>query len=298
MTLCNLVLTPIVGILRVLVALLRQIVETVCGWVTRTIRVVREVAERVCRRLPWPLSVLCGWVRRLIEVLETVTEWICEIVLKTIVEFVELFVEYLIFVLKWVCWLVDWVAFRWLAFLLCRAGIELRRCIPLCLTILTDDRGRTAITAEQAEQMVRDSNELLRQCNVTLVVGSIRFVAKPDLIENVPTGAGQLFSRAFAWFNRNVCDCCSGVTVYFIRSLDSGARGHAIPGTNYVLVAVDALVDTATLVHEIGHLADLWRHDDEVGNVMSVFNGSPRTRLRPSQCCLIGSARFARLCHR
>lgn len=65
-----------------------------------------------------------------------------------------------------------------------------------------------------------------------------------------------------------------------------------------MLVAVDTLADTATLVHEIGHLADPWRHDDEVGTVMSVFDGMPRTRLRPSQCCLIGPARFARRCHR
>lgn len=298
MTLCHLVLTPIIAVLHLLVAVLRHVIETVCGWVTSTIRVVREVTERVCRRLPWPLSMLCGWVRRLIEVLETVTEWVCENILKPIVDFIEMVVEYVIFLLKWVCWLVDWILFRWLAFLLCRAGIELRKCIPVCLTILTDARGRPTITAEQAQRMVDDSNALLRQCDITLVVGSIRFDDKPDLIENVPTGPGQLFSRAFVWFNRNVCDCCSGVTVYFIRSLDSGARGHAIPGSNYVLIAVDALVDTATLVHEIGHLADLWAHDDEVGNVMSIFSGTPRTQLRPSQCCLIGSARFAHVCHR
>lgn len=232
MTLCNLVLTPIVGILHALVAVLRQIVETVCGWAMRTIRVLREVTERVCRRLPWPLSVLCGWVRRLIGVLETVSEWVCETALGTSVEFVELVVEYVIVVLGWVCWLVDWIAFRWLAYLLCRAGIDPPRRIPLCPTILTDARGPPMITAAQAEQMGRESNEPLRQCDLALVVGSIRFVAKPDLIENVPTGAGQLFGRAFAWFDRDVCDCCSGVTVHLMRSLDSGARGHAIPGAS------------------------------------------------------------------
>ena len=296
MTICNAVLTPSVMIAHLIVAILRTIVETVCSWVTTTITVIEEVAAKVCSWLPWPLDKICNWVRKLIEVVKTIVEWVCENVLKTIVDFIELVVEYVIFVLHWVCWIVDWILFRWLALLLCVLGVELKKCIPVCLTILSDPRSGPVITVEKAKELVEASNKLLSQCRITLEVGSIRIVDKPDLINNVPTGAGQIFNWAFAWFSRNVCDCCSGVTIYFIRTLDSGARGHSIPGTSYILVAVDALVDDATIVHEIGHLADLWAHDSEVGNVMSVWNGTPRTKLRKFQCCMIGSSRFSRSC--
>lgn len=296
MTICNAILTPVVVVIHLLISIARFITETVCNWVTTTIKVVKEIAARICKSLPWPLNKICQWGTKLIEVLETVTEWICENVIKKIIDLVELVLEYVIFILKWVCWLVDWILFRWIALLVCLAGIELRKCVPVCLTILTDERGKPTIDVDAAKQLVADSNELLRQCNINLTVGSVRLVEKPDLIRNVPTGAGQLFSWAFVWFSRNVCDCCSGVTIYFVSTLDSGAKGHAIPGTNYILVAVDSLQDKATIVHEIGHLADLWAHDDEVGNVMSIFNGTPRTRLRKFQCCLIGSARFSRAC--
>lgn len=299
MTICNLILTPIVAVLHLFVQVIRNIVETVCRIVTTVIRTVKEVAQKFCGYLPWPLNKLCKWVTKLIEIFETITETICEKILKTIVSVLELLVEYVIFILHWVCWIVDWIFFRWLALLACRLGLKSRKCIPVCLVILTDARGKPVIEVDAARDMVTKSNALLRQCDVTLEVGSIKLVQKPDLIHKVPTGAGQLFSWAFAWFSSNVCYCCSGVTVYFIASLDSGARGHAIPGSSYVLVAVDAVVDDATIVHEIGHLCDLWSHDDQVGNVMSITNDQgmpPRTILREHQCCMIGSSRFAGIC--
>jgi hypothetical protein len=283
-------------ILHLFVAVLRTIVETVCNWVTTTIKIIKEVAQKICSWMPWPISELCKWGTKLIEVFETITEWICENILKTIVDIIETIVEYIVFILHWVCWIIDWILFRWVALLFCTLGFKTRKCIPVCLTILSDPREGPVITVERANELVAASNVLLRQCDITLEVGSVRIVEKPDLIRNVPTSAGHLFSRAFVWFSRNVCDCCSGVTIYFIRTLDSGARGHAIPGTSYILVAVDALVDDATIVHEIGHLADLWAHDDQVGNVMSLWNGTARTIIRPGQCCMIGSSRFSHAC--
>jgi len=296
MTICNAILTPIVTIIHLFVTILRTIVETVCNWVTTTITVIEEVAEKVCSWLPWPLDKICDWVRKLIEVVKTIVEWVCENILKTIVDVIELILEYVIFVLHWVCWIVDWILFRWLALLLCMLGVELKKCIPVCLTILSDRENNPVITVQQAKDMIAASNKLLTQCNIMLEIKSIRIVQKPDLITNVPTGAGQIFNWAFAWFSSNVCDCCSGVTIYFVRSLSNGARGHSIPGTSFILVAVDALVDDATIDHEIGHLSDLWTHSSETGNVMSVWNGTTRTKLSKFQCYMIGSSRFSHAC--
>ena len=297
MTICNLILTPIIAILHLFVQVLRTIVETVCHIVTTVIRTVKEVAQKICGYLPWPLSSLCKWGTKLIEVFETIVETICETILKTIVDLIEQIVEYVIFILHWVCWIIDWILFRWLALLFCRLGFKSRKCIPVCLTILADAREVQTITVDAAKAMVEKSNVLLQQCDITLVVESVKIVQKPDLIDNVPTGAGHLFSSAFRWFSSNVCYCCSGVTIYFVGSLDSKARGHAIPGTSYILVAVKDVVDDATIVHEIGHLCDLWSHDDEVGNVMSITTGTPpRTKIREHQCCMIGSSRFSRNC--
>lgn len=298
MTICNLVLTPIIFIIRTLIAVVRFITETLCGWVTTTITVIREVAEKICSWLPWPLDKVCEWGTKLIEVLETITEWICEEVIKRIVDFIEIVFEYLIYVLKWVCWLIDWIAFRWIALLVCLAGIEIRKCIPVCLTILTDEKGNQTISIDAAKELVTKSNVLLRQCHITLTLGDIRIVEKPDLIRDVPSGFSAIFTHAFRWFSKNVCDCCSGVTVYFVATIEGGPRGLAIPGSNWILVAVENLIDDATIVHEIGHLADLWKHDGDRENVMAIHAGVPRTKLRKLQCCLIGSARFSHACGR
>lgn len=297
MTICNLVLTPIIAVLHLVVTIIRTIVETICNIVTTTITTIKEIAQKICGYLPWPLNKLCKWGTKLIEVIETVTKTICEDILKTIIDVVELVVEYVIFILHWVCWIIDWIFFRWLALLVCRLGFSSRKCIPVCLTILADDRGNQTIDIAAARDMVEKSNGLLKQCDITLEIESVKVVHKPDLINQVPTGAGHVFNWAFGWFSKNVCFCCSGVTIYFVATLDSGARGHAVPGTSYILVAVDAVVDDATIVHEIGHLSDLWSHDDEVGNVMSITNGTPpRTKIREHQCCMIGSSRFSSNC--
>lgn len=299
MTICSLIISPVIAVLHLFVKFIRILVETVCNVVTSFIKTFRQVAEKICGYLPWPLSSLCKWGTKLIEVIEKVVETICEDILKKIVTFIELLVEYVIFILHWVCWVVDWILFRWLALLFCQLGFETRKCIPVCLTILADAEGKQTIEVAAALDMVAKSNVLLRSCDLTLEVESVRIIRKGELINNVPTSAGHLFSFAFGWFSSNVCYCCSGITIYFISTLDNGARGHAVPGTSYILVAVEKIVDDATIVHEIGHLCDLWGHDDQVGNVMSITNDSgipPRTIIRELQCCMIGSSKFSRNC--
>lgn len=197
MTICNAILTPIVTIIHLFVTILRTIVETVCNWVTTTITVIEEVTSKVCSWLPWPLDSICNWVRKLIEVVKNVIEWVCENVLKTIVDVIELVLEWVIFILHWVCWIVDWILFRWIALLLCLVGVELKKCIPVCLTILSDGESGPVITVAKAKELIAASNKLLTQCRITLEIGSIRIIDKPDLVRNVPSGVGQYLQLGF-----------------------------------------------------------------------------------------------------
>jgi hypothetical protein len=65
MVLCTWVLTPIIVLVRTLVQVVRDIVRTVCEWVSSTIKKIVEVTEKVCDWLPWPLGwngCCAGWV--------------------------------------------------------------------------------------------------------------------------------------------------------------------------------------------------------------------------------------------
>ena len=120
---CFAILEPLILIIRTFIQVARQIVRTVCEWVSSTITVIKEVVEKVCDWLPWPLSTICNWVTKLIEVIETVWDWVCEEVIETIFEWIEIITEYIIYILKWVCWVIDWV-FRLPGLLLCQLGIR------------------------------------------------------------------------------------------------------------------------------------------------------------------------------
>ncbi len=298
MTLCNLVLSPIVLIIHAVIEIVRTIVRTVCGWVSSVITVVKTIVEEICSWLPWPLDKLCDLVTKVIEVLETVWKWVCETLIETIIDIVEAIFEYIIYILKWVCWIIDWVILRWQDLLLCHLGAHEERCIRVCLKILTDREGNASTTRERALEMIAESNELLRQCKVGLVVTSVEFIEKPDLMDNVPCGVGTLFSKGFSWFSRHACDCCSSMTIYFIRTIDGGARGCAIPFTSWILVAVNNVVDKATIVHEIGHQSAL-THSSDKSTVMATTSGSPpRTKITKGQCCMIRTASFTSQCMR
>ena len=97
---CFTILEPIILIVRTLIQVARQIVRTVCEWVSSTITVIKEVTEQICSWLPWPLSTLCNWVTKLIEVIETVWDFVCEEVIETIFEWIEIITEYIIYILK------------------------------------------------------------------------------------------------------------------------------------------------------------------------------------------------------
>ena len=97
---CRLILEPVILIIKTFIQVARDIARTVCEWVTRTIRTVREVVEKICKSLPWPLSLLCNFVTKVIEVIENITEWVCREVIDRIFELFQVVMEYIYYIAR------------------------------------------------------------------------------------------------------------------------------------------------------------------------------------------------------
>jgi len=264
----------------------REVVRTVCGWVSTTITTVKEVVERVCEWLPWPLDAICGWVTKLIEVVETVWEWVCEEVIDRIFEWVEIVLEYVYYILKWVCWLIDWVV-RGPEWILCRLGYQPRKFLPVCVKVLTDNSGVPALPLRNVNAIMEDAMRIFQQCNINLVVVSTELLRREDYLDNTTCEFTGLFAGFYRWFSANAGPGC--VTVYFVRNI-VGTIGCAYPGSDWVTIAANGR--GCTVAQEIGHLADLWSHSDTPGNIMTNPCGNDVTE---NQCCMIRTSRFASL---
>ena len=309
--LCAAILSPIVVFVRAFIQIVREVVRTVCEWVSKVITTFRVVVEvvcewvekKVCKWLPWPLNKLCEWVTKLVcwplikvlEVVETVWEWVCREIIERIIEWIEIFVEYVIYVLKWVCWAIDWV-FRGPALLLCLLGIEPPRFLGVCIKILADEGGNPAIPLATVQQMLRDAATIFRRCNINMVICSVEIVRKPEFLDSTTCEFSGMFRRFFSWFSANTCGCCSTVTVYFVRDIVNPPgitrSGCAYPGVDWV--TVDAEGDGTVVVQEIGHLADLWSHSSDPDNVMTDQGGGTHDQITRSQCCMIRTSRFGK----
>ena len=287
---CAAILSPIVIIVRTLIQVIREVVRTVCEWVSKVITVVKEVVEKVCTWLPWPLSTLCEWVTKLIEVVETVWEWVCREVIERIIDWIEIIVEYVIYVLKWICWVIDWIV-RGPALLLCSLGIKPRRFLGVCVKILADNAGNPAIPLATVQGMLRDAAAIFGRCNINMVVCSFEIVRKPEFLDSTTCEFSGMFKSFFTWFSANSCGCCTTVTVYFVRDIVD-ASGCAYPGSDWV--TVDAAGDGTVVVQEIGHLADLWPHSSDPNNVMTDQPGGTHDQITDFQCCMIRTSRFVR----
>lgn len=287
---CFSILEPITIILRTVIQVVRQIVRTVCEWVSSVITVIKEVVEKVCKWLPWPLNKLCDWVTKTIEVLQTVWDWVCEEVIETIIDWIELLIEYVIYVLKWICWVIDWII-RLPGLILCWMGVRPVKFIGVCVKILADEAGNPAIPLDDVREMMRDAGSIFRNCNINLIVCGFDVVIKPEYLDSTTCEFSGMFRRFFTWFSANGCGCCSTVTVYFVRDIQA-ASGCAYPGSNWVTVDADG--DGTVVVQEIGHLADLWAHSDDPDNVMTDQSGGSHDQITENQCCMIRTSRFVK----
>jgi hypothetical protein len=287
---CNAVLTPVVILIRTFITIVREIVRTVCEWVSTIVTTIKTVVEKVCKWLPWPLNKLCEFVTKVIEVVETVWEWVCREVIERIIEVIEVILEYVIYVLKWVCWVIDWVI-RFPDLVLCWLGVEPRRFLSVCVKVLADGAGAPAVPLATVQGWLRDAATIFARCRIGLVVCGIDVVIKPEYLDSTTCEFSGMFRRFFTWFSNHTCGCCSRITVYVVRDIQA-ASGCAYPGTDWV--TVDAGGDGTVIVQEIGHLADLWGHSSDPNNVMTDQPGGTHDQITPGQCCMIRTARFTR----
>lgn len=287
---CHAILEPIVVLIRSVIRIIRHITRTVCELVSLTVIVIKEVTNKVCKWLPWPLNKVCSWVTKLVEVIETVWDWVCKEVIERIVEWITLLIELVIFILTWVCWAVDWVI-RGPMFLLCLAGIRPRKSIGVCVKVLADEQGTPAIPLSTIQTWLNEANVIFRRCNIRMVVCGFEIIKKPEYLTSTTCDPVDVFSKFFSWFSSRSCSCCSTVTVYFVKSM-KGASGCAFPGTSWI--RLDESADGTVIVHEIGHLADLWPHSKDPDNVMTNLDGGTHDQLTRFQCCMIRTSRFAR----
>ncbi len=285
---CISILSPVVTLVRTFIQIARQVVRTVCEWISSTITVVKTIVEEVCKWLPWPLDKLCDLVTKVIEVIETVWNWICHDVIETIFDWVEIVVEYIVYILKWICWVIDWVT-RGPDLLLCHLGIRPTKFLGVCVKILADEAGNPVISVPDAQAMLRDAGAIFARCNVRLVVCSIEIVVKPEFLSSTTCEFSAMFKRFFSWFSANTCGCCTTVTVYFVQDM-IGAGGCAYPGTDFVIIPANA--DGTVIVQEIGHLCDLWAHSSDPNNVMTDQGGGTHDQITEGQCCMIRTSRF------
>ncbi len=298
MILCSWILSPVITIIKKLVEIIRTIVETVCEWVSSVITVIIDVLTEVCELKWWnPLSWVCFWVPKAMEALKTVWDWVCEEVISTIIDIIEVFVIFIEYILKWVCWLIDWIVFRWIDFLLCRVGFEPRRCLRVCIKVLTDASATPAATTAEVDAAVVQAQTVLSNCNIDIVVLETTFIEKTEFLDTTSCGFGGMFSAFFRWFSWNTCRCCNTVTVYFVRSM-TNAGGCAYPGSDFVIVANDRppIGMGNTMVQEIGHLCDLFAHSSDPNNVMTDQPDGTSDQITENQCCIIRSSRFVSAC--
>lgn len=285
---CIGILSPVVMIIRAFIQIARQIVRTICEWVSSVISVVKTIVEEVCKWLPWPLNRLCDLVTTVITVLETVWNWVCHDVIETIFDWIEVVFEYIVYILKWICWVIDWIT-RGPDLLLCHLGIRPPKFLGVCVKILADAAGNPVISVPDAQAMLKDAGAIFERCNVRLLVCSIEIVIKPEFLTSTTCEFSGMFKRFFSWFSSNTCGCCSTVTVYFVQDM-IGAGGCAYPGTDFVIIPANA--DGTVIVQEIGHLCDLWAHSSDPNNVMTDQGGGTHDQITEGQCCMIRTSRF------
>lgn len=287
---CHLVFDPVVMIVRTIVAVVTTILRTVCEWVSTVVTTIKEVVEKVCSWLPWPLSTICNWVTKLIEVVETVWEWVCREIVERIITLIEVITEYVIYVLRWVCFFIDWILVRWWAIILCRLGIRPQQVMPVCVKVLTDSAGTPGVALDRVTAMMRDAAAILANCNICLKVVSVEQIAQERFLDSTTCEFSGIFNRFFTWFGNRACG--GAVTVYFVRDI-KGASGCAYPGADWV--TVDAGGDGGTVVQEIGHLTGMWSHTSDPNNVMTDQSGGTGDQITSGQCCMFRTSQFTRL---
>jgi hypothetical protein len=198
----------------------------------------------------------------------------------------EMLTEPAIYLLGWLIWVLDWIPrLPKLAVALVGrlrpATVDVR---PIVLLML--DRN-PATSLERARRLCADASTLLEPHGLALSWESPTTARWPGGLPRCSPRA--LLDSFFRWASARAD--AHALTVYLVEDFGELA-GCSFPGADWVVL--DSKTDGTTLVHELGHLADLWRHSGDPNNVMTDQAGGSHARLTRFQAAMIRSSRFAR----
>jgi hypothetical protein len=203
-------------------------------------------------------------------------------------DLVEILFEYLVWLAQWGSWLLDWI-FRLPLTLPQLLGWTYPVTLRLSVQILTDETGEPSVPVATVQAWLREAAAVLRSCDVSLSVEAITLVPGERYLSSTRCSPYCLLRRFFTWFSSRVRGIGPGITVYVVRAIH-GASGCSYPGSSWVLIGANA--DGTVIVHEIGHLCDLWRHSSDPDNVMTIRGGGTHDRITRGQAILIRTSRF------
>lgn len=190
--------------------------------------------------------------------------------------------EYALFLIGWVVWPLDAL----LRVLNAAMGPRPGR-IRAEVTVLTRRSGDAAARAS-ALACLRQADGLLRPMDIELRIVTLDTGPWPEEVPPPMCGLGALTGGFFAWASSR-SSVAPSLTVYFVEDLGALA-GCAVPGADWIVVELGT--DGTTIVHEIGHLADLWRHTSDPDNVMTDRPGGRHEDVTSVQRAFLRTCRF------
>ena len=198
----------------------------------------------------------------------------------------ETLTEPAIYLLGWGAWAFDW------GFRLPRIGLALiGRMGPAVIDvrpILMSGPDRDPVRSfELARRLCADASALLERHGIALAWEEPTLEPGPARLP--PCSARGLFTGFFLWASARAD--ARALTVYLVEDFGDLA-GCSYPGADWVVL--DSRTDGTTLVHELGHLADLWGHSKDPQNLMTDQPGGSHDRLTQVQVAMIRTSRFAR----
>lgn len=198
----------------------------------------------------------------------------------------EMLTEPALYLLGWLAWVLDWIP-RLPKIAVAMVGRLRPATIDARPIVLLRPDRDSAPSVERARRLCAKASTLLEPHGLALSWESPAIAHWPGGLPRC--SARGLFSPFFRWASAQAD--AHALTVYVVE--DFGAlAGCSFPGADWVVL--DSHTDGTTLVHELGHLADLWRHTGDPHNVMTDQAGGSHARLTRFQAAMIRSSRFAR----
>lgn len=289
MIICTILLLPLYIVLLILIPLITQIVQTVCKWVSAVIQVVTQVLSQVCSWLPWPLSTICNWVTTLVTTLQTVLNFICNTIIQTIITLIAQIVSFLIYIVHVICIVIN-IIIGIPAFILCLLKLNPPKRLRVCIKVLTDENGQSAVTPAAIQQNIARLHSSYKECHIEVIILGIEHIVKPEYLSTTDSSVWSIFSSWHLWFTQRACWCCNQVTVFVVDDI-IGAGGLTFWGDSWCRVDHDCNADDTEMAHEIGHILNLW-HVNDPNNVMYPKLSATAHNFTSFQCCLARRSPF------